>query len=73
MISLYLIFLKLNKQELEKKHTEELEKLNRKLKWYAENQELLDKGIKTIKTKDEEIQKLKGRIEELQTEVSKED
>ena len=48
---------------------EEVERLTRKLKWYAENQELLDKSTRTIRSKDEEIHKLKLRIEELQTEV----
>ena len=56
-------------QELERKHGEEVERLTRKLKWYAENQELLDKSTRTIRSKDEEIHKLKLRIEELQTEV----
>lgn len=57
-------------QELEKQYQGEIEKLQKKLKWYAENQELLDKGTKKIKARDEEIHKLKMRIEELQTEVS---
>ena len=43
--------------------------MTRKLKWYAENQELLDKSTRTIKSKEEELHRLKLRIEELQTEV----
>ena len=39
------------------------------MKWYAENQELLDKGTRQVKQRDDEIHKLKMRIEELQTEV----
>jgi beta-glucanase (GH16 family) len=46
-----------------------VEKLTRKLKWYVENQDLLDKSTKAIKARDEEINQLKKRIEELQTEV----
>ena len=54
---------------LEAKHQDETDKLNRKLKWYAENQEILDKSAKQLKKKDDEIHKYKMRIEELQTEV----
>lgn len=55
---------------MEKQYAGEIEKLKGKLKWYAENQELLDQGARKLKARDEEIHKLKMRVEELQTEVS---
>ncbi|KAL8611463.1 hypothetical protein ACOMHN_014518 [Nucella lapillus] len=58
-------------QELEQKHGAEVERLNRKLKWYAENQELLDKSAKTIRALEDEIHRLKMRIQDLQTETGK--
>ncbi|KAK6170319.1 hypothetical protein SNE40_018734 [Patella caerulea] len=56
---------------LEEKYQQEIEKLSRKLKWYVENQEMLDKGAKTMKTKDLTIEKLKKQVEDLQTETGK--
>lgn len=58
-------------QALEEKYLEEIEKLKRKLKWYAENQEILDKSARQLKKKDDDIHKYKMRIEELQTEVNR--
>ncbi|XP_070189405.1 centrosomal protein of 162 kDa-like [Littorina saxatilis] len=58
-------------KEMERRYEEEVDRLKRKLKWYAENQELLDKSSRTIKAKEEEVQRLKLRIEELQTETGK--
>ncbi|KAL3882411.1 hypothetical protein ACJMK2_028754 [Sinanodonta woodiana] len=57
--------------DLEKKYEEEIGKLKKKLKWYMENQELLDEGAKNLRLKGDEIHKLKMRIEELQTETGK--
>ncbi|KAK3583943.1 hypothetical protein CHS0354_033733 [Potamilus streckersoni] len=57
--------------DLEKKYEEEIGKLKKKLKWYMENQELLDEGAKNLRLKGDEIQRLKLRIEELQTETGK--
>ncbi|XP_053396479.1 centrosomal protein of 162 kDa-like isoform X2 [Mercenaria mercenaria] len=56
---------------LEQEYQKEIEKLKNKLKWYAENQELLDKGARKLKSRDDEIHKLKMRIEDLQTESGK--
>lgn len=50
-------------------YEKEIEKLNKKLKWYAENQMLLDKDAEIIKKKDDEIRKLRLKLQELQTEV----
>ncbi|KAJ8315560.1 hypothetical protein KUTeg_007710 [Tegillarca granosa] len=58
-------------QALEDKYVKEIERLNRKLKWYAENQKLLDADAKVLKQKEEEILKYKLRIEELQTETGR--
>ena len=65
--SIYLFFFVF--QALEAKYEAEIEKLKSKLKWYAQNQEFLDKGAKQLKNKEDEVHKLKLRIEELQTEV----
>lgn len=56
-------------QQLEDKYKEEIDRLSRKLKWYAENQKLLDQDAKKLKSRDEEISKLKSRIQDFQTEV----
>ncbi|XP_076466484.1 centrosomal protein of 162 kDa-like [Babylonia areolata] len=58
-------------KELERRHGEEVERLTRKLKWYAENQELLDKSAQTLRARDEEVSRLKARIQDLQTETGK--
>ncbi|XP_056015434.1 centrosomal protein of 162 kDa-like isoform X3 [Ostrea edulis] len=58
-------------RKLEDRYKEETERLNRKLKWYAENQKLLDQDTKKLKAKEEEITKLKSRIQDLQSETGK--
>ncbi|XP_062604836.1 centrosomal protein of 162 kDa-like [Saccostrea cucullata] len=58
-------------RRLEDRYKEEIERLNKKLKWYAENQKMLDQDTKKMKAKEEEITKPKSRIQELQSEVSK--
>lgn len=55
---------------MEDKYKEEVDRLNRKLKWYGENQKLLDQDAKKLKAREEEISKLKSRIQDLQSEVS---
>ncbi|XP_062608444.1 centrosomal protein of 162 kDa-like [Saccostrea cucullata] len=42
-------------RRLEDRYKEEVERLNRKLKWYAENQKMLDQDTKKMKAKEEEI------------------
>ena len=56
-------------QTLQRKHDEEIKALSRKLKWYVENQELLDKNANIIKLRDSEIHRLRIRVEDLRTEV----
>ena len=56
-------------QDLGTRHAEEVEKLQRKLKWYAQNQDLLDQDLETIQKKDAEIKTLKERLTNTQAEV----
>ncbi|XP_013094419.2 centrosomal protein of 162 kDa-like isoform X2 [Biomphalaria glabrata] len=58
-------------KELESKHKEELDRLNKKIKWYAENQDLLDKSNVKLRQKDDEIHKLKMRLEDFKSEAGR--
>ncbi|XP_070567506.1 centrosomal protein of 162 kDa-like [Ptychodera flava] len=53
-------------EELKKQHEKDTEGLRKKLKWYSENQDLLDRDAKALKEKDEMIQKLEEQIQQLQ-------
>ena len=57
-------------QEIEDRCKREVESLRQKLKWYAENQQLLDKDAIMMKQKDEEIARLKSKLDDLSTDVS---
>ena len=57
-------------QETEERWKREAESLRKKLKWYAENQQLLDKDALLMKQKDEEVKQLKCKLDELSTDVS---
>lgn len=57
-------------QELQKKHNQETERLQKKLRWYAENQELLDRDAAALKEKDAELKRLQLQLQLLQTDVS---
>uniref|UniRef100_A0A8C5KJ83 Centrosomal protein of 162 kDa n=1 Tax=Jaculus jaculus TaxID=51337 RepID=A0A8C5KJ83_JACJA len=50
---------------LEETHKQELIRLQKRLQWYAENQELLDKDAVRLKEANEEIEKLALEIEKL--------
>jgi protein QN1 len=54
---------------MQEKHQKEVERLNKKLKWFAENQELLDKDKATLAAKDHEIKELKVKLQRAQSEV----
>ncbi|XP_031560338.1 centrosomal protein of 162 kDa-like isoform X2 [Actinia tenebrosa] len=54
------------------RYESEIERLNRKLKWYAENQEILDRDLVKIKVKDQEIKNLKETVERLKRQQGKE-
>ncbi|KFO30411.1 Protein QN1 like protein [Fukomys damarensis] len=50
---------------LEETHKQEISHLQKRLQWYAENQDLLDKDAVRLKEANEEIEKLKVEIEKL--------
>ncbi|XP_070767902.1 centrosomal protein of 162 kDa [Enoplosus armatus] len=56
---------------LESKHGEEVAALEKKLQWYAENQELLDRDAGRLKAATAEIQQLKEQVEKLKMDVGK--
>ncbi|GFR62042.1 centrosomal protein of 162 kDa-like [Elysia marginata] len=58
-------------KEHDAKHKVELEKLQKKIRWYAENQELLDKSNAKIRAKEEEIHKLKLKLEDFKSEAGR--
>ena len=47
---------------IEETHQQELSRLQKRLQWYAENQELLDKDAVRLKEANEEIEKLKLEV-----------
>ncbi|XP_039709240.1 centrosomal protein of 162 kDa isoform X2 [Pteropus medius] len=53
---------------LEETHKQEISHLQKRLQWYAENQELLDKDAARLKEANEEIEKLKLEVEKLKAE-----
>ncbi|XP_016132118.1 centrosomal protein of 162 kDa [Sinocyclocheilus grahami] len=56
---------------LQEKHQEELTELKKRLQWYAENQELLDKDAARLRAATTETQMLTEQVEKLKMEVSK--
>ncbi|XP_007484337.2 centrosomal protein of 162 kDa isoform X2 [Monodelphis domestica] len=54
---------------IEEAHKQEISCLQKRLQWYAENQELLDKDAVRLKEASEEIEKLKLQVEKLKTEA----
>ena len=57
-------------QEVEEQLRREVGGLKKKLKWYAENQDLLDKDVVILRQKDDEIKELRVKLQELQLDVS---
>ncbi|XP_040839641.1 centrosomal protein of 162 kDa [Ochotona curzoniae] len=53
---------------LEETHKQEMSRLQKRLQWYAENQELLDRDAVRLKEANEEIEKLKLEIEKVKAE-----
>ncbi|XP_066215028.1 centrosomal protein of 162 kDa [Saccopteryx leptura] len=53
---------------LEETHKQEISRLQKRLQWYAENQELLDKDAIRLKEANEEIERLKLEVEKLKAE-----
>uniref|UniRef100_UPI0037E7FD3C centrosomal protein of 162 kDa n=1 Tax=Semicossyphus pulcher TaxID=241346 RepID=UPI0037E7FD3C len=56
---------------LEDKYREEVAALKKKLQWFAENQELLDRDASRLKAATAEIHQLQEQVEKLKTDVSK--
>uniref|UniRef100_A0A3Q3LFF6 Centrosomal protein of 162 kDa n=1 Tax=Mastacembelus armatus TaxID=205130 RepID=A0A3Q3LFF6_9TELE len=56
---------------LEDKHREEVSALKKKLQWFAENQELLDRDASRLKAATAEIHQLREQVDKLKMEVSK--
>ncbi|XP_038655211.1 centrosomal protein of 162 kDa isoform X1 [Scyliorhinus canicula] len=50
---------------MEEQHKQEIQRLNKRLQWYAENQEMLDKDAARLKAANIEIEKLKEQVEKL--------
>lgn len=62
------------RQELENVKTQnaiEVDKLNRKLKWYSENQKLVDADVESLNDKRNEIKELRTLVERLESENKK--
>ncbi|XP_033113259.1 centrosomal protein of 162 kDa-like [Anneissia japonica] len=57
-------------QALQKTYDGEVDKLKKKLKWYAENQDLLDKDYQSLKEKDEQLKMLRDELENYRKEKS---
>ncbi|NP_955020.2 centrosomal protein of 162 kDa [Mus musculus] len=53
---------------LEETHKQEVSRLQKRLQWYAENQELLDRDAARLREANEETEKLRLEIEKLKTE-----
>jgi len=51
-------------------HQKEMEGLQKKLRWYAENQQWLDKDAALLRQKDAEIAQLTDKLRQLRTDVS---
>lgn len=47
---------------LEETHKQEISRLQKRIQWYAENQELLDKDAVRLKEANEEIERLKLEV-----------
>ncbi|XP_074510917.1 centrosomal protein of 162 kDa isoform X4 [Sebastes fasciatus] len=56
---------------LEDKHREEVAAMKKKLQWFAENQDLLDRDAGRLKAATAEIQQLKEQVEKVKLDVGK--
>ncbi|EDO46717.1 predicted protein, partial [Nematostella vectensis] len=53
------------REDLKLRYEDEIDRLNRKLKWYAENQQLLDHDAAALKEKDKELKELRETVSRL--------
>ncbi|XP_036446069.1 centrosomal protein of 162 kDa isoform X2 [Colossoma macropomum] len=58
-------------KHLEERHKEEVSVLKKRLQWYAENQQLLDKDADRLRAANAETQRLTEQVEKLKMEVAK--
>lgn len=58
-------------KDIEDRFKKEMESLKKKLKWYAENQQMLDKDAVALKEKDEEIKELRFKLSNLNDDSGK--
>ncbi|XP_067304358.1 centrosomal protein of 162 kDa [Pseudorasbora parva] len=56
---------------LQEKHREEVAEMKKRLQWYAENQELLDKDASRLRAATAETQRLTEQVEKLKMEVNR--
>ncbi|XP_038059164.1 centrosomal protein of 162 kDa-like [Patiria miniata] len=49
--------------DMQQQYQHEIEGLNKKVRWYAENQEMLDKDASALREKNEEIKRLRETLE----------
>ena len=54
---------------MQQQYQREMETLNKKLRWYAENQDILDKNTDALREKNEEIKRLKETLDKSNTQV----
>ena len=69
-----MFLLSLVKDEIEKikaQHTAEIEKLNKRLKWYSENQQLIDQDAVELTNKRQEIKELRELVDRLDEEQNR--
>ena len=48
---------------MQEQYKREIENLQKKLRWYAENQDMLDKDVTSLKEKDEGLKRMKEALE----------
>ncbi|XP_022103502.1 centrosomal protein of 162 kDa-like [Acanthaster planci] len=52
-------------QDMQQQYQRDIDTLNKKIRWYAENQEMLDKDAIALREKNEEIKRLKETLEKV--------
>ena len=53
-------------EKIKAQHTAEIEKLNKRLKWYSENQQLIDQDAVELTNKRQEIKELRELVDRLE-------
>lgn len=68
---LFITFFLITQREIDKL-LEDNSKLERKIRWYAENQELLDRDSAKLKEQNLKIKELENKVRYLESDVSRE-